>query len=95
MSGLALFPIHALCRWLALFPEGALAVCPVAYKAIKLCGKEFAFDTVGLVNAMTIPYKSGISLLNVSTFDTNFTLVPEDETECSMQLIRERLKLRQ
>jgi len=77
--------------WLALFPEGALAVCPVPWKAIKLCGKNFAFDAVGVVNAMSAPYRSKVSLLNLSTFDTNFTLVPEDDTECSMELIRKTL----
>ena len=68
-------------------------MCPVPWRAIKLCGKQFAFDTIGVVNAMSSPYRSGVSLLNLSTFDTNITLVPEDDVECSMELIREALRL--
>jgi len=64
----------------------------VPWRAIKLCGKEFAFDAVGVVNAMTAPCRGGISLLNLSTFDTNFTLVNEEDVEVSMQLIREGIK---
>ena len=40
--------------------------------------QEFAFDAVGIVDAMSAPASAGLSLLNVSSFDTNFTLVAED-----------------
>ena len=43
-----------------------------------LTHQEFAFDAVGIVDAMSAPASAGLSLLNVSSFDTNFTLVAED-----------------
>ena len=39
------------------FPEGAILGSPTSWRAVKLCGHQFAFDETGVVSAMFAPYK--------------------------------------
>ena len=54
------------------------------WRAFKLCGRLFSFDETGVVSAMYAPYERGVSLLNISTFVTNITLVEESEMETAL-----------
>eukprot|EP00308_Calcidiscus_leptoporus_P016559 CAMPEP_0119354792 /NCGR_PEP_ID=MMETSP1334-20130426/3773_1 /TAXON_ID=127549 /ORGANISM="Calcidiscus leptoporus, Strain RCC1130" /LENGTH=394 /DNA_ID=CAMNT_0007368463 /DNA_START=118 /DNA_END=1302 /DNA_ORIENTATION=+ len=63
------------------FPEGAILGPPTRWRAVKLCGHQFAFDETGVVSAMFAPYKERLPLLNVSTFSTNVTLVEEKDLD--------------
>ena len=59
------------------FPPDAIVGSPSVWRAFKLCGRLFSFDETGVVSAMYAPYERGVSLLNISTFVTNITLVEE------------------
>ena len=51
------------------------------FRALRLCGRSFDFDTTGVVSAMFAPYEEGLPLINVSTFSTNLSLVEDDDLE--------------
>lgn len=59
------------------FPEDRLTISPQQWKVIKLCGRPIGFNETGVVSAM-----SGIDptfpSLNISTAQTNCTLVPQE-----------------
>lgn len=42
------------------FPPGAVLGSPAPWRAMKLCGRSFAFDETGVVSAMFAPYRSAL-----------------------------------
>ena len=63
------------------FPPDAIVGASTVWRAVKLCGRSFAFDETGVVSAMYAPHEAGVHLLNISTFATNFSLVEETDLE--------------
>jgi hypothetical protein len=69
-------------------------VCDHPWLAIQVCEGSLGFTSMGVVHAVSDPLaKAGISIFNISTTETDFTLVPEDriydaidclEDECSI-----------
>eukprot|EP00164_Ancoracysta_twista_P001314 GFYU01001718.1.p1 GENE.GFYU01001718.1~~GFYU01001718.1.p1 ORF type:complete len:322 (-),score=59.87 GFYU01001718.1:114-1079(-) len=59
------------------------------WRALKLNVKEsIGFDQTGIVSAMSTPLsKEGITMLNVSTFDTDITLVYEDNAARALEIL--------
>ena len=66
------------------FPSEATTGSPSCWRAVKLCGRRFAFDETGVVSAMFAPYKERVPLLNISTFSTNVTMVEEMQLDTAL-----------
>mmetsp|Transcript_32468 Transcript_32468/g.68291 ORF Transcript_32468/g.68291 Transcript_32468/m.68291 type:complete len:390 (-) Transcript_32468:558-1727(-) len=75
------------------FPDGAILGSPTFWRAVKLCGRDFAFDETGVVSAMFAPYKERVPLLNISTFSTNITLVEEKDLDRALGAFEDALKI--
>ncbi len=63
-----------------LFPSGFLAISPQPWKIIKLGGRKIGYDEVGIVAAMS-RMEVNVSTLNLSTADSNYALVPNEQLE--------------
>jgi hypothetical protein len=73
------------------FPEGALTVSPQRWRLIKLGGRKIEFDETGIVTAMS-KIDPSIPSLNISSATTNYTLVPEELIEQTLDCLSESLK---
>jgi hypothetical protein len=73
------------------FPEGALTVSPQRWRLIKLGGRKIEFDETGIVTAMS-KIDPSIPSLNISSATTNYTLVPEELIEQTLNCLSESLK---
>lgn len=74
-----------------LFPEGSLIISPQQWKVIKLGGRNVEFEETGIVSAMSRMDEYGqenVSTLNISTANTNCTLVPEEFLELSLTSLK-------
>jgi len=60
--------------------ENYWEVCEHPWLAIQVCEGSLGFTSMGVVHALSDPLaKAGISIFNLSTAETDFTLVPEDK----------------
>ena len=73
------------------FPEGSLNVSPQRWRLIKLEGRMIEFDETGVVSAMS-KIDPSIPSLNISTATTNYTLVPEELLEQTLDCLSNSLK---
>lgn len=68
------------------FPEGTIVGDCALWRAVKLCGHDFAFDETGVVSAMLHGVcKEGLPVLNLSTFATNMTIVEAESVDQALK----------
>lgn len=73
----------------ALFPHDAVVGSCGLWRAVKLCGHQFAFDETGVVSAMLHGVcTQGIPVLNLSTFASNITIVEEASLGAALESFR-------
>ncbi len=61
--------------------------CDSDWRVLKIDG-TFPFDEIGILNAITMPLaEANISLLTVSTYDTDFILVKESHFEQAVRFL--------
>ena len=66
-------------------PAGTL--CEKGWKALKFEG-SFEFDLVGVLNSVTVPLaEAQISVLVLSTYDTDYVLVKEVQLKAAMSVL--------
>ena len=64
-------------------PEGTR--CEKGYRCLKV-GGPLDFSLTGILNSLTIPLaEAGISVLAISTFDTDYLLVKESQVDRAIQ----------
>ena len=69
-------------------PEGAR--CEKGWRALKLEG-PFEFTEIGVLASVAAPLAdAGVSIFAVSTFDTDYVLVKEEQLENAAAALRER-----
>lgn len=78
---------------LALFPREAVIDDPMTFRALQLQSDEtFDFDSIGCVSAMSSPLAEiSVSILNISSYHTNYSLVPDGDEEKSAAALRASL----
>jgi len=69
-------------------------VCPTPWLAIQISEGSLGFTSMGIVHALSDPLaKAGISIFNISTSDTDFTLVPEDKIYDAIDCLEEEFTI--
>lgn len=62
--------------------------CETSWHALQIAG-PFEFDAIGVLASITSPLASaGISLLTVSTFDTDYIFIQEEHYPQALQVLR-------
>jgi len=65
-------------------------VCEQPWLAIQVCEGSLGFTSMGVVHAVSDPLaKAGISIFNLSTTETDFTLVPEERIYEAIECLEE------
>lgn len=69
-------------------PEGIR--CEGGWRVLKLEG-PFEFSEVGVLASVAVPLaEAGVSIFAVSTFDTDYVLVKDEQLESAVRALRER-----
>lgn len=67
-------------------PQGIL--CEAGWRALQIAG-PFEFDAIGVLASLTRPLAAaGISLLTVSTYDTDYIFIQEAHYSQALQVLR-------
>lgn len=64
------------------------------WRAFEVCG-PMAFSLVGILNQITQPLaKNNISIFSISTFDTDYILVKEEQVERAREILSDQFKIK-
>lgn len=69
-----------------------MIIVPDRWRAIKLCGRTFGFDEIGVVAAMS-GFETDSQVLNVSTYGNNVAFVLEETLEESIATLSASLNI--
>jgi len=72
------------------FPEESLVISPQRWRVVKLCGRALDQHETGIVTAMS-RIDSDVPTLNISTSCTNYTLVPDDRLQQTLETLSVKL----
>jgi len=69
-------------------------ICSHPWLAIQVCEGSLGFSSMAVVHALSDPLaKAGISIFNMSTSETDFTLVPEDKIYEAIDCLEEEFTI--
>ncbi|KAF9434210.1 Cytosolic arginine sensor for mTORC1 subunit 2 [Entomortierella beljakovae] len=74
------------------FPEDALDVCNVIWRAVQIEPGESGLDALEVVSQISKPLADiNVSIMQISTYDADFTLMPESDLIRALECLSEKL----
>jgi len=74
--------------------KSVVQVCDITWRPVQIVEGSLGYTSVGIVHALSEPLaKAGITIFNLSTYQTDFTLVPEERIYEAVNCLTEKFAI--